>query len=226
MNEMADSEVVWQAEPSRGEDPKIIRLEALRKLVSEKFPEARSAPMRGDSVEFEGFPRGILTEIHGSAGSVSLFLLSAILREKLTFAGLVDAANAFEPDEFPSPVLSRLLWVRCREAAQAVHAVDLLLRDGNLPLIFLDLRGVPPLALREIPASTWHRFQRLLEESPLALAVCTGRPCIAPARLRIEVSGSWTLRDMIRPREELLTRLHSRTLHRGVAPALDERRIA
>jgi len=85
---------------------------------------------------------------------------------------------------------------------------------------------VPPLALREIPASTWHRFQRLLEESPLALAVCTGRPCIAPARLRIEVSGSWTLRDMIRPREELLTRLHSRTLHRGVAPALDERRIA
>jgi hypothetical protein len=226
MNGMADSEVGFRRVSATGDESKILRLEALRKLVSEKFPESRAAMVPEESIEFEGFPRGLLTEIHGSAGSISLFLLSALLQEKLTFAGLVDATNAFEPGEFPPSVLRRLLWVRCREAAQAVHAVDLLLRDGNLPLVFLDLRGVPPLALRQIPASTWHRFQRLLEEAPLALAVCTGRPCIAPARLRIEVSGSWTLRDMIRPRQELLGRLHARTLHRGGMPSAEERRIA
>jgi hypothetical protein len=207
-------------------DPRIIRLEALRKLVLEKFPDSQPPAERREPGGFEGFPRGHLTEVHGSVGSVSLFMLAAILREEVVFAGWVDAADAFEACEFPASVLRRMLLVRCRRAAQAVQAVDLLVRDGNLPLVFLDLRGVPPADLRRIPASTWHRFQRLVEETSLALAVCTERPCIAPARLRIEAAGSWTLEDMMRPRRELQERLHTSIHHRGADGGRDERRVA
>ena len=51
-------------------------------------------------------------------------------------------------------VLSRLLWVRCRGAAEAMKAADLILRDGNLPLVLLDLAGNPPAQFWDIPATT------------------------------------------------------------------------
>lgn len=207
-------------------EEKIIRFEALRKLVSEKFPESRHDVVAGVRGECEELPRGLLTEVYGSAGSVSLFVASVILREERSFAGWVDATNALEPGEFPESVLERLLWVRCRDAVKAVQAVDLLLRDGNLPLVFLDLRGVAAKAFGEIPASTWHRFQRLLEESPLALAVCTEKPCIAAARIRVAAAGVWKLNDLLRPREELLARLRAPMVYRGMVPATEERRIA
>jgi len=43
-----------------------------------------------------------------------------------------------------------------------VKATDLLLHDGNLPLVLLDLQFLPSRALRKIPPSTWHRFGRLV----------------------------------------------------------------
>lgn len=207
-------------------EEKIIRFEALRKLVNEKFPDSQHEVVAGGRSECESLPRGLLTEVYGSTGSVSLFVTSVILREERSFAGWVDATNALEPGEFAESVLERLLWVRCREAVKAVQAVDLLLRDGNLPLVFLDLRGVSARALGEIPASTWYRFQRLLEESPLALAVCTEKPCIAAARIRVAAAGVWQLSDMLRPREELVARLQAPMVHRGMVPATEARRIA
>jgi hypothetical protein len=194
-------------------------------MVEERFPEALKGG--GEAVgkrEAVGIPRGVLTEVHGSAGSVSLFVLGELLRDERIFAGLVDAADALEAGEFPSRVLRRMLWVRCRGAVKAVQAADLLLRDGNLPLVFLDLRGVAPDGLAKVPASTWHRFQKLLEGNPLSLAVCTDRPCIAPARVRIEVQGSWVLRDLVRPRVELMERLRVHRRQRGMP--VEQRRTA
>ncbi len=186
------------------DDGRGIRLAALRRLVEDKFPGSAASLESGEAPGETGrLADGQLTEIHGSSGSVSLFLWDTLVRGEAVFTGWIDATDALEPGEFPASVLRRLLWVRCANATQAVQATDLLLRDGNLPLLVLDLRGVAAREFREIPASTWHRFQRLLEGSPVALAICTAHPGIAPARLRMEISGAPSLQDLTRSREEL-----------------------
>jgi multidrug efflux pump subunit AcrA (membrane-fusion protein) len=68
--------------------------------------------------------------------------------------------------------LSRLLWVRCRQASEALQAADILLRDRNFPLVVLDLKLNPSTQLRRIPGTVWHRFGRLLEQQRTALALC------------------------------------------------------
>ncbi|MDX2080085.1 MAG: hypothetical protein SFU53_04815 [Terrimicrobiaceae bacterium] len=201
--------------PASGTEPRRERLESLRRLVAEKFPESTADLAAVPQESSTGLPAGLLTEIHGSSGSVGLFVLAELERQSQIFAGFIDSSNAFDPTECPSSVLRRLLWVRCASAIQAVQSTDLLLRDGNLSLLVLDLHGTPAHELRRIPASTWHRFQRLLEENPITLALCTPRPCIAAARLRIATSGSWSLRDLIQPRAELHARLCNRPLPRS-----------
>ncbi len=89
-------------------------------------------------------------------------------------------------------------------------------------MVLLDLRMVAARELRSVPASTWHRFQRLLEQQGSALGICTARPCIAAARLRVQARSQWTLRDLLRPREELMAELRSESQYRGVASP-DER---
>ena len=50
-----------------------------------------------------------------------------------------------------------------RNALDAVKAVDLLLRDGNFPLVVLDLVLNDSAELRKIPQTNWYRLQRLVE---------------------------------------------------------------
>jgi len=45
---------------------------------------------------------------------------------------LVDGKDSFDPDPFTEAQCQQLLWLRCRDASQALQATDLLLRDGNL----------------------------------------------------------------------------------------------
>ncbi len=222
MNTM--KEVLKLVDEGRWEGGKILRLESLRRMVEERFPEAVRVGAEAGGAREEGIPRGVLTEVHGSVGSVSLFLLRELARDERLFAGLVDASDALEVGEFPAGVLRRMLWVRCRGAVQAVQAADLLLRDGNLSLVVLDLRGVPAGGLAKVPASAWHRFQKLLEGRPVSMAVCTDRPCIAPARGRIEVHANWILRDLVCPRSELMEKLHVHRRRRGMP--VEERRTA
>lgn len=208
---------VDSSDPLIGEPgSRIRRLEVLRQLIDERFPEARPGRVVLQEEE-EGIPAGMISEVHGSPGAVSLFVTAEMMRQDRVFAGLIDAADEFDPAEVPSSLLRRLVWVRCREVFAAVQAADLLLRDANLSLLFLDLRGIPARELGGIPASTWHRFQRLLEDSPVAFAVCSQRPCIAAARLRLEVSADWTLRDQLLPRAELLRKIRTRTQRRSRA---------
>ena len=91
------------------------------------------------------------------------------------WVALVDAQDSFDPSKLGEAVFSRLVWVRCRDAAQALKATDLLLRDGNLPLVLLDLQMNPAAELRKIPATTWHRWQRLsTEDLQLRTTKCRG----------------------------------------------------
>jgi hypothetical protein len=199
------------------------RLAGLRRMLAEKYPQAEQKPggifptglPALDELE-GGLRRATVTELSGSPGEGALFvheMLRAVCREQC-FAALVDAGRTFDPAGCPPSVLARWLVVFCAEAAPAMKAVDLLLRDGNLSLILLDLQGVPAAQLRRIPANTWHRFQRLAEQTTSALVVLTPQPTVESARVRIATGGKWTLAVQRRWRGELIAELPLRVFPR------------
>ena len=100
-------------------------------------------------------------------------------------------------------VLKRLLWVLCKDPLGAIKAADLLLRDGNLPLVVLDLQMNSAVELRRIPSTTWYRFQRILEQSTVAFVVMTPQPMVSSAAERFSFSQSWTLAAMRERRDNL-----------------------
>jgi hypothetical protein len=118
-----------------------------------------------------------------------------------------------------------MLWVRCKDACLAVKAADLLLRDGNFPLLILDFQTVPPVQLGKVPASTWHRFQRLVEQTSAILLVLTRQRAVESAQVRITLQNRWTLHAQRRSRRELLSGLEARVIFRRTAgtplPAAD-----
>jgi hypothetical protein len=182
-------------------------------MLADKFPATAQKPggilhtgLAGLDAAEGGLRRAALTEFSGTSGAGALFLqamLGAICRESC-FAALVDAARTFEPDACPRSSLARLLVVLCADAMQAVKSADLLLRDGNLSLVLLDLQATPPAHLRRIPANTWHRFQRLAEQTTAAVVVLTPQPMVEAAHVRIASDSKWTLAAQRRWRHELI----------------------
>lgn len=163
----------------------------LRALLSEKFPSHRAAKSQSvaskSGTPLDDLPRGAVAEFVGSLGSGSLYLaalLHAASRAGL-FAAVIDGGRSFDPHDWPSAVLDRVLWILCEDAPQTVKAADLLLRDGNLPLLILDLQALPPRQLTRFPASTWHRFHRIAEQTSVAMVVLTPRPLVEGAHVRI-----------------------------------------
>ncbi|MDD5349904.1 MAG: hypothetical protein PHQ12_06810 [Chthoniobacteraceae bacterium] len=211
------------------------KITALRALLAEKFPQ--SALRAGGVLPAAlgtGLPelrRGVVTEVSGSIGSGALFLeaLLASAQAEGTLVALVDGQRGFDPAAMGGR-LARLLWVLCPDAATAVKAADLLLRDGNLPLVVLDLQLNPARDLRRIPATTWYRFQRILEPSASAFVVLTADPLVSSAAERFALRNRWTLRAMQQRRTEL--KLVVECAHRRIAGgnasafAPEERQIA
>jgi hypothetical protein len=101
-----------------------------------------------------------------------------------------------------------------------VKAVDLLLRDGNLSLVLLDLQAAPVREIRRIHASAWHRLQRLVEQTTSALVVLTPQPMVEGARVRIALNAQWTLAAQRRWRQDLMAEMAARVFPRHGA-ALD-----
>jgi hypothetical protein len=219
------------------ETDKVVRLEVFRALREKLAAEAAPAPARRDVVATgvealdaatDGLQRGAVSEFSGSTGHGSLFLAALLElagRERWHLA-LIDAADQFEPADWDGAALRRMLWVRCPKeqgARKALRAADLLLRDGNLPLIVLDLQGVPVAQIRRIPANVWHRYQRVVEESGVTLVVLSRWPMVEGARVRIEADGRLGLAAMRGKRRELAARMPLR-VRRKVAEG--ERRTA
>ena len=86
------------------------------------------------------------------------------------FIGFIDAVNSFEPSDWADDHLRRILWMMCGAAAPAIRAADILLQVA-VPVVILDLQMSPAAQLRRIPASTWHRFQRVLEPTGTVFVV-------------------------------------------------------
>jgi hypothetical protein len=174
----------------------------LRQLLKEKLPALRlgveEARVKNhwatglrqiDESSNGGLPRGTLTEIvaaPGNAGSASLIhaLLRRAAKENQIIA-LVDGEDSFDVTQADEEILPRLLWIRCRSGIEALKAADLLLRDHNVPLVLLDLAINPAAQIRKIPATTWFRFQRILEQTSTVCAVLTPHLIVSPAQLRI-----------------------------------------
>jgi hypothetical protein len=119
----------------------------------------------------------------------------------------VDGSDSLDVTQLEPAVLSRLLWVRCRSAQEAMKATDLLLRDGNLPLVLLDLAGNPAAQFRDIPATTWYRLQRIVEQSSTVCIALTPRPMVGPAEARIFLRSRFTLDAMEQDADDLLSEL-------------------
>jgi hypothetical protein len=83
--------------------------------------------------------------------------------------------------------------VRCTKASEAVKAADLLLRDGNFPLVIVDLVLNGLDELRKIPQTSWYRLQRLVERISTACLVLTRQNLVSSAQLKIVLENSWTL---------------------------------
>ena len=145
----------------------------LRNLLAERFPQPSYRTVRFttglpaiDQAIRGGLPKSAITELSSpnvSAGSALLLcaLLQSAQRDGY-FLALVDGRDSFDPQPLGNARLRNLLWVRCTKAFDAVKAADLLLRDGNFPLVVLDLVLNVPEELRKIPQTTWYRLQRLV----------------------------------------------------------------
>jgi hypothetical protein len=180
----------------------------LRNLLAERFPQPVTSPglrlATGlpaiDEAIGGGLPKSAITELSSpqpSAGSA--LLLSALLQSAERdgyFLALVDGRDSFDPQPLSNRRLRNLLWVRCTKALDAVKAADLLLRDGNFPLIVLDLVLNPSNELRKIPQTNWYRLQRLVETAPTAFLVLTRGSIISSAQLKLSLDNAWTLADL------------------------------
>src|SRR5436853_7798192 len=180
----------------------------LRKLLAERFPHPAPTPasILSTGVQFldqtigGGFPQSAITELIApklSAGSASL--IHALLRNAQRdqhFIALIDGSDSFDPGSSDNPTLQHLLWVRCRKAFDAVKAADFLLRDGNFPLVIVDLVLNSAEELRKIPQTSWYRLQRLVEAVPTACLVVNRQSAVSSAQLKIVLENSWTLADL------------------------------
>jgi hypothetical protein len=189
----------------------------LRKLLAERFPQSLTSPALRlatglpliDGVIGGGFPKSAITELSSPQISAGSALLLYVLLEKAqrdrSFLALVDGRDSFDPQPLGNRRLRHLLWVRCTKALDAVKAADLLLRDGNFPLVVLDLVLNPSAELRKIPSSTWYRLQRLVETAPTAFLVLTRGSIISSAQIKLSLENAWTLADL--EQEHLTARL-------------------
>lgn len=199
----------------------------LRSDLAKRFPSAQRPPGRTLQTGIPaldntagGLPLAAVTEIVCAAPSCGGHLLLAQLLSVSRAAGqrvaLIDSTDAFDPSSFEADQLAHLVWVRCTTTAQALAAADLLARDANLALVFLDLRRAPESDLRRIPGPQWYRLQRAVEPTDLALIVETPRPSVPSAQLRLALTASHSFEILERERP---------TLTAALAPALQRQRL-
>ncbi|HWC60105.1 MAG TPA: hypothetical protein VHC44_10475 [Verrucomicrobiae bacterium] len=197
----------------------------LRQLLAERFPGLRTRADELSAAKHASWPTGlpqldeplrgglhkgalaeIVAEQHGSG---SALLMTALIHRALgenKFTAVIDGQDSLDVTQLGED-LSRLLWVRCHSTAEALKAADLILRDGNLPLVLLDLVSNPSAQLRKIPATTWYRFQRLLEQTSTVCIVLVPRPMVAPAQVRITLRSRFSINALDREPQELLREL-------------------
>ena len=181
-------------EPSLAE-----RKRALEDLLRARRLQAEEPPLRGeerrrplstgigevDALVGGGFPRGALSEVHGPASSGRTGVLLGLLARATrggALAALVDPLDRFDPASAAAAgmELARLLWLRgpriaseelsAKALAEATAAVATLASSGLFDVVALDLAGADR-ERRRLPATTWLRLQRLVEDTTTAVVL-------------------------------------------------------
>src|SRR2546427_8322638 len=130
-----------------------------------------------DSALGGGLPRGRITELAGPRSTGRTGLACAIAA-RATRAGetiaWVDPADVLDPEAAAAAGvdLARTLWVRPRQAPDALRATEILLRAGGFGLVVLDVDA----ALGRAGAGVWPRLARAAGQARTALLV------VMPAR--------------------------------------------
>ena len=207
----------------------------LKKLLAERFGHSEQRP---EETYFSGFnaldeigiPRGTLTEIvsspaSGPGGALLLFGLLRAISQRSERVIIVDGKDAFEPKGLRQGELQRLLWTRCRNAKEALQAVDLAARDGNFPLIIFLLTLNPPSELKRIPSTAWHRLQMLVEKSAATLLIFTPSAQVGCARLRLSVGGDFPLSQLHRRRADLVLTLSLHVERRRIERRIEDEEL-
>ena len=196
----------------------------LRQLLAERFPHLRNwtdtppAPTlwktgvdQLDTLLHGGLAKGSITEIVGAkSGSGTGLLLHALIQQAHAtqqIIVLIDAADSFDPCSFDQETLSRLLWVRCKNAAEALKATDIILRDRNLPLVLLDLKMNPAAQLRKISGTTWYRLQRIVQQNGTAFVIFSPSAIISSAEVRVSLDTQFNMAALSHTQEELIPEL-------------------
>jgi len=204
------------------------RIIDLRKLLAERFQHPPivsggqiNVPLLQPTLE-PGLRKGAITEIisaNPSAGSALLIhhLLEIAQRDGF-FLALIDGHDSFDVQSVETARLQHLLWIRCEKTNQAIKASDFLLRDGNFPLVILDLVLNPGDELRRIPATSWYRLQRLVEPTPTAFVVMSRHNLVASARTKVILENQWSLSDFSRDNRN--ARLHFKVQRSQSIPAI------
>jgi hypothetical protein len=174
------------------------RKRVLEDLLRARRLQADEPPLRGedrsrrplatgiaelDALLAGGFPRGEQSEIHGPASSGRTGVLLALVARTTgagALAALVDPLDRLDPASAAAAGvdLERLLWLRgprgeepeAKTLAHATGAVATLVGAGLFDLVVLDLAGADH-ERRLLPATTWLRLQRLVENTTTALVM-------------------------------------------------------
>lgn len=161
------------------------------------------------------FPCGGITEIvpaHSSAG-LSLIVASMLAHEpahtSVPELALIDGRDSFDPCSFSPSECSKLLWIRCQTPEQSIKAADLILRDGNLPRVVIDLLAFPFSDLRKIPSSSWHRLKHLIETNDLSLVALSPHALIPCVRTRLSIISGFELKHLTSNRSELIAQVRA-----------------
>ncbi len=180
----------------------------LRKLLAERHPRPSiptatrlitGLPFFDESIG-GGLPLGAITELISpqiSAGSA--LLIHALIHSacgKKYFLALIDGRDSFDPCGLGNLRPRHLLWLRCNKASEAIRTADLLLRDGNFPLVLVDLVLNAPKELQKIPQTNWYRLQRLVEMVPTACMVLTRYEMVGSAQFKLLLENSWNLETL------------------------------
>jgi hypothetical protein len=214
----------------------------LRDLLGHRFPQVRMAlaektPRRPcfptglvqiDGLLQGGLPQGCITEIVSSqpGGALTLRRIVRTAAQRRQRAAVVEGSDGFDPTAFTNELLAGLLWVRCRDAAQALKATDLLLRDGNLPLVVLDLHHNPVRQVRKIPGTTWYRLQRIIGPTPTALLVVTPYALVSSADARLSLASQLTFQAWGQTEDDLISRVKFVLQSRSGGTELQEPMVA
>ena len=182
-------------------------------MLAKRFPAAPSPAATFlttkllflDEVLGGGFPQGAITELispQPSAGSASLIhaLLECAERDRYFFA-LIDGRDSFDPSGFGpgNPSLRHLLWVRCSKAYEAIKATDLLLRDGNFPLVILDLGLQPLKRTAQTSANDLVSVATAGRSNFHACLIMSRQSMVNSAQLKIALENSGTLSTFDEP---------------------------